>query len=47
MKNDLEILREKLDILLLDMPVQSPEALRLSQEIDIMIIDFYRKKNSN
>ncbi len=46
MNNNLQKLKEKLDVLLLDLPLDSQEALFLSREIDILIIEYYRKQEN-
>ncbi len=42
MKSDLQKLKDRLNAMLLETPVSSQEALYLSQEIDILIVEQYR-----
>lgn len=44
MKKDLKTLKEKLDFLLNEKPLTSPEALELSREIDILILEYYKNQ---
>lgn len=44
MNNSLQKLKEKLDALLVDFSLNSQEALKLSREIDKLIVEYYRKK---
>lgn len=44
MNNNLQKLKEKLDALLVDFSLNSQEALRLSMEIDRLIVEYYREK---
>jgi len=38
------LLKEKLDFLLNEKPLTSPEALELSREIDILILEYYKNQ---
>lgn len=40
---DLQRLKERLDALLEEMPLDSEEVLRLSHQIDFLVVDYYRK----
>ena len=44
MNNNLQKLKEKLDVLLVDFSLNSQEALNLSREIDKLIVEYYRQK---
>jgi hypothetical protein len=44
MKDNLQKLREKLDVMLLDEPLNSRDVLCLSQKIDILIAEYYSKQ---
>ena len=45
MKKDLQTLKEKLDFLLNEKSLTSPEALELSREIDVLILEYYKGKS--
>ena len=45
MNNNLQKLKEKLDVLLVDFSLNSQEVLSLSREIDKLIVEYYRQKN--
>lgn len=45
MKNDLQKLKEELDKMLQDMSPGSQEALKLSKEVDLLIIEYYKRRN--
>ncbi|MEN6313635.1 MAG: aspartyl-phosphate phosphatase Spo0E family protein [Clostridiaceae bacterium] len=47
MKNDLQKLKDKLNVLLIDVSLDSPEALSLSREIDKLIVEYYQRNNVN
>lgn len=47
MNNDLQKLKDKLDELLMEMPLSSQEALNLSSEIDNLIVEYYRNRENN
>ena len=46
MKNELIVLKEKLDVLLIKESINSIEVLCLSREIDKMIVEYYRNQMS-
>ena len=46
MKNELIVLKEKLDVLLIEESINSKEVLCLSREIDKMIVEYYRNQMS-
>jgi hypothetical protein len=45
MNKDLQKLRDKLESLLKDTPLVSEEVLSVSEEVDLLILEFYRKQN--
>jgi len=47
MNSDLQKLKDKLNILLMDISLDSQEALDLSREIDKLIVEYYRRQNIN
>lgn len=47
MKNDLQKLKDKLNVLLMDVSLNSQEVLRLSREIDKLIVEYYKRKDVN
>lgn len=47
MKNDLQKLKDKLNILLTEVSLDSPEALSLSREVDKLIVEYYRRNGLN
>ena len=47
MKNELQKLKDELNDLLIEMPINSQEALCLSREIDIQILEYYREQHNS
>ena len=43
MKKDIQKLKEKLDKLMSDLPLISDEVLKISRELDLIIIEYYRQ----
>ena len=45
MKNELQKLKEKLDHMLIETSPVSQEVLKISKELDILIIEYYKQGN--
>lgn len=45
MYEDIQKMRDKLNIMLLEKPVNSNEVLKLSRELDVLILKFYTEQS--
>lgn len=42
MVKDIQMMRDKLEYMLIEKPVNSQEVLKLSKELDVLILEFYK-----